>query len=176
MFDTWFISDHHFQHKKSLTWLDEHGMLVRPEFNDVEEMDQCMVDWHNEEVAPDDHIWFLGDVTWKFNGKAEKTIKSLNGHKHLVVGNHDDIMWLSPYFESVHLWKRFEEFGFMASHVPLREEDMVRTAFNVHGHLHEKSVLLPSGIEDHRYMNVGVEQMGYRPVHVDNVRLFFGLG
>jgi calcineurin-like phosphoesterase family protein len=79
---TWFSSDYHFGHERIITLSD------RP-FRDVQHMNEMLIKNHNAVVAPDDHVYVLGDVAL---GRFEDSIKyvgRLNGIKHLVVGNHD---------------------------------------------------------------------------------------
>lgn len=166
---TWFISDHHLQHANILNFKDKHGCLIRPEFFIVEEMDEYIISSHNEVVGDNDTVYFLGDVVWKANQLARTQLNRMKGRKRLIVGNHDNIPFLTPFFERVYLWKKFKDHDFIASHVPLAHDDMARTKFNVHGHLHEKDVLAKDGTPDMRYLNVSVEQTGYMPVSLDEV-------
>jgi len=173
MTETFFISDHHFFHKRILELTSEHGLLLRPEFESVDEMNQLMVENHNSIVGHKDTVWFLGDVTWKQNTEAKALLKSLNGKLKLCPGNHDDIKWLCEFFDEVVLWKRFPEHDFILSHVPLAREDLKRSRTNVHGHLHEKNVLDHTGKPDERFINVCVEQTGYLPLSLDELKLLF---
>jgi calcineurin-like phosphoesterase family protein len=174
MSETFFASDHHLQHAKLLTFLDAHGCLLRPEFSEIEEHDEYIIEQHNLTVGPKDTIYFLGDVVWKTNAKAKEQLSRLNGKKYLMVGNHDDVPWLSPYFEDVYLWKKFADHKIVASHIPLREEELsTRGGFQIHGHIHEKWVLKSDGTMDERYYNVAMEQIGFTPVSLEDAELFF---
>ena len=173
MVDIWVIADHHFNHANFLTFRDKHGSLIRPEFENVQEMNEYMVTMHNEVVKPTDICYFLGDVVWKSSGEMKQLIWSLQGRRRLCIGNHDDYTFLAPMFERVYLWKKLKEYPeVILSHVPIHKEDMVRIPYNVHGHIHERSVLLPDGTQDPQYMCVSVEQIGYQPMHMDDVMAF----
>jgi calcineurin-like phosphoesterase family protein len=170
--EIWFVSDHHFQHKKILELTDKHNLILRPEFDSVEDMNEAMIDNHNALVRDEDTVWFLGDVCWKENKESKEILRRMKGHKNLTPGNHDNIKFLYPFFEEIVLWKKFPEHDIMLSHVPLVGNDMVRTKYNVHGHLHEVDVLGPDGTPDLHYMNVCVEQTGYMPVSLWQVKEF----
>lgn len=47
-----------------------------------------MNNW-NEVVGIDDDVWLLGDISWLSPTRTIEIMKSLNGKKHLIVGNHD---------------------------------------------------------------------------------------
>jgi len=78
----WFTSDLHWNHRNVLPYCN------RP-YGSVEEMNEAMLKIWNDTVKPDDTVWFLGDLD--INGKRSHRdlVKSLNGHKKLIVGNHD---------------------------------------------------------------------------------------
>jgi calcineurin-like phosphoesterase family protein len=58
-------------------------------FASVGEMDDALIANWNETVDASDEVWVLGDVVM---GKIDESLalcRSLNGHKHLILGNHD---------------------------------------------------------------------------------------
>lgn len=162
--DIWVISDTHFNHANSLNWEDgSRGKL----FNSVNHMNEVMIENWNRVVKPQDKIYHLGDV---FMGDKEgfKALWSrLNGKKRLVVGNHDDIKFLSQgnFFQKVYMWRIFSEFGLTLTHVPMREDQMRRSTLNVHGHIHERR----SPTKNHKC--VCVEQVNYTPVNIEDLRV-----
>lgn len=168
MRNIWFISDHHAGHKNILNFLDDDGNRIRP-FNSVEEMDEYMIDRHNSVVKDDDIVWFGGDAT--FNNKTfPNFITRLKGKKRIVLGNHDDGIFLAKggWFQKIQLDRRFDEFGFIFEHKPGRLDQ----AFNhrqqkqmaiVHGHIHQRH------IPDPYYINVSCEVVDYTPVHIDEI-------
>jgi calcineurin-like phosphoesterase family protein len=169
MTDIWFTSDQHFGHANILRFRDANGMLLRPEFSDVDEMNEVILENHNRLVKPNDTVYHLGDIVWKLTD--QRILSQLHGKKRLTVGNHDRVMDIAWAFERIYLWRKFDVGGvkFIASHCPLNEDDMVRAQYSVHGHLHERSLLKADGGEDPRFLNVGVEKMGYYPVHIEEV-------
>jgi len=179
--DIWIISDTHFRHENILMFKDHQGNPVRSHlFNDVDEMDEHMIERWNSVVKQGDIVYHLGDV---FIGDKEwfkKNWPRLNGSKRLIVGNHDDIPFLSAggFFKKVQMWRMFPEFGLMFSHVPLHPSSLLRlldragkypddceSLLNVHGHIHQN--LSPPG----PYCNVSVEAIDYTPVNIEELRV-----
>lgn len=81
---TWFTADHHFGHRNVIRFCN------RP-FATVEEMDRAMVDNWNAVVRPDDVVWHLGDFAYRCDADhLARIFKRLHGHKHLIIGNHDN--------------------------------------------------------------------------------------
>jgi calcineurin-like phosphoesterase family protein len=75
-------ADHHLGHLKICE------MTNRP-FKSVEEMNETLIANHNAIVHPEDSVVFLGDVAL---GKLSETlplVAQMNGHKTLILGNHD---------------------------------------------------------------------------------------
>lgn len=46
--------------------------------------------WNNM-VTNADHVYILGDFSWKENEDTLQLVSTLKGNKHLIVGNHDKI-------------------------------------------------------------------------------------
>lgn len=81
--ETFFTSDLHFGHKNILRFDN------RP-FTTVEEMDAAIISNWNQRVSPKDTVYILGDVSWYNAEKTVELLSALNGHKHLISGNHDN--------------------------------------------------------------------------------------
>jgi calcineurin-like phosphoesterase family protein len=157
----WFISDTHFGHANFLNFKHTDGEYIR-KFDNVKAMDECMTTHWNENIKPGDKVYHLGDVA--MGGPAVvNSIGRLNGHKRLIVGNHDVIKGeLMNQFHKISMWRVFREYDFICTHVPLREDSMM-TTFNLHGHIHKH----PSPSD--RHMNICVEHHDYKPVHLDTI-------
>lgn len=171
--DIWLISDTHFNHTNILKFTDSRtGLLVRPEFRDVTEMNETMIERWNSRVKPGDKVYHLGDVFFGDKEWFKRHWPRLNGSKRLIVGNHDDIPFLSSggFFAKVQMWRQFTEFDLLLSHVPLHEmsssrgrPDAAKRMVNVHGHIHQNPS--PPGL----YMNMSVEAINYTPQHIEDV-------
>lgn len=163
---TYVISDTHFNHANILTFRNEAGALLRPEFSCVEEMDETMVERWNKVVRPQDKVYHLGDVTMKAPGLG--ILKRLNGHKRLVRGNHDifKTKQYMQYFEEIYGVRVLEDMIF--SHIPLHADSIKeRWLANVHGHTHNNH---PQGFMGSRYYNVSVEMIDYTPISLEELK------
>lgn len=183
MSDIWFISDTHFFHDNILKFTNAQGKLIRGEiFQTTHEMNVAMTDRWNERVKPQDKVYHLGDVAVGVKNPSYfiSLIKRLHGHKRLMLGNHDRIEQPAyREFERIELWTggKFKQYNFVASHIPLRSDQMRDGEFNVHGHIHQNLVTKPVELGDGpkpefdpRYINVCVEHTNYRPIHLDEIR------
>ncbi len=79
---TWFTSDTHFGHENIIKYCD------RP-FGSVDEMNKTIIRNWNSYVAPEDIVYHLGDVALGQITDSLNCVSALNGHKILVLGNHD---------------------------------------------------------------------------------------
>jgi len=175
MRDIWVISDTHFGHENILKFKDKDGQPVR-DFESVEEMNETMVDRWNSVVKQGDKVYHLGDVFFGSKDNFKTLWPRLNGHKRLIVGNHDDIKFLSSggFFGKVQMWRIFSEHKLIMSHVPLRQDQFRDNEWtrgedpdgfiNVHGHIHQNPS--PEG----PYKCVCVEQTNYTPVNIEDLR------
>ena len=162
-----FVSDTHFFHENSLKFSDEHGALMRPGFDDVDHMNEVFVQRWNSVVSPEDKVYHLGDVSWRYGPLLDSLMSRLNGKKRLLIGNHDKIKGtnLVNHFQKVELWRPFGTEGFICSHVPIHRGSFRGdgVVLNVHGHVHRRT------LSDPDYMNVSVEVIDYTPVPMDVV-------
>jgi len=180
--DIWVISDTHLLHENILKFKDgATGNLVRGnKFSNVNEMDEFMLEKWNSVVKPGDIVYHLGDVFIGDKENFKKMWPKFNGSKRLIVGNHDDIKFLSSggFFQKVQMWRMFPEFGLMFSHVPLHESNLLRLVdkagrypedciklLNCHGHIHQNPS--PEG----PYRNMSVEAIDYTPVNIEELRV-----
>lgn len=174
---TFFTSDTHWFHKALLP-------ICRPEFSNVEDMHELMIDRWNKVVVATDRVWHLGDVTFGSTKKTEAIMARLNGEKHLVLGNHDHgaERWLRMGFKTINqnatVQVKVAGRWFLLSHFPYKEgatEWHPEMFIDDHdldlicGHVHT------SWRRQARMLNVGVELNGYTPVSEAQVAKEFGL-
>ncbi len=176
-------SDQHFGHKNIIRYCQ------RPfAFSDegVKECDDFMIKRYNEVVGPHDYVIFVGDVVFSNKSHDEhylKKISSLNGHKILVKGNHDNKsrnFYHECGFIDVLPYLRFNEF--FICHYPFvadpfakeeieSESELRRSFLNsgcttlIHGHVHNKSI---SAADNIQRINVCVDAPlnDFKPVQV----------
>ena len=161
----WFISDTHFFHHNILSY------AKRP-FSSVEEMNEAMVDNWNSVVRPGDRVYHLGDVFMgpSTHDQRRELWSRLKGSKTLIVGNHDDIPYLSKggWFRKVEMWRVWNDRPLLFTHIPvhlstIQERILDKGGRNIHGHTHT------AGSPDGPYRSVCVEQIGYTPVNLEEL-------
>ena len=179
------ISDHHFDHKNIInhTRMDLFGSKE----DQLNEMNNYIISNHNDVVGKDDIVIILGDFSFRTGIERLKDLVSkLNGHKFLVMGNHDTIekpdLYLRAGFEDVFL-SPIKFNGDYYSHYPLNASveskdrpDTILYKFlceefkasdsgiNFHGHQH---TLVNNG---EREKNVSCEQVNYKPLLVGRTK------
>lgn len=167
-------SDPHFSHEGVCRFLRADGVTKLRPWDSAEEMDEFMIQRFNDTVGPRDKVYFLGDVV--INRKALAAIMPrLNGDKVLIRGNHDifKLEDYTKYFRDIRGYHVMN--GMILSHIPIHSDSLARFGTNIHGHLHEKRVMVPlatSGVTDRidtRYHCVCVEQTDWAPILFEDV-------
>lgn len=167
---TFFTSDLHFNHD---------GIIPRQPrpFKDLDDMNQGMIDRWNDTVTDDDTVYVLGDFAYvrDYGWDIETIYHSLNGHKHLVVGNHDeheqhskvlDLPWESVSdLLSIHVETNVGSEWFVLCHYALETwRGAAGGTIMCHGHSHgSMNRTIP-----HRF-DVGVDVWDYRPVYAETL-------
>lgn len=172
------ISDTHFCHKNSLNW--------RTEFKSIDEMDSLMIKNWNKTVSPEDTVYHLGDEFLGNSLKAKEILKSLNGYKILIRGNHStksDAWYKNAGFSEIHKMvylispTRPGKIRYIFTHypIPYAEIEALESMGNykiisVHGHVHNSTDRTFTGddIWEHpeSYLNLCVEKTNYTPVEL----------
>jgi len=167
MADIWLISDTHFNHAGILTFKDYIGKPVR-NFATVDEMNECILDNWVDTVKDGDTVIHCGDVLFGLDKVEwlEANFAKLPGKKRLVIGNHDNVKFLAPFFKDIQLW--IEAPGVICTHTPLHAQTLAEgrwsdDVINVHGHIHTNPS--PEG----PYKCVCVEQIGYKPINIEEI-------
>ena len=160
-----FTADLHFGHNNVVNFKNTDGTKAR-DFDTVQDMEDAMVQMHNEIVKPTDKVYMLGDIA--FNARGLEKVKQMNGIKILVKGNHDQLK-LNKYvdvFKDVrgcHVMN-----GLVFTHIPIHVDQLGRFGCNVHGHLHMNRVMQGDKI-DPRFLCVSVEHTDLRPIEFEDM-------
>lgn len=174
----WFTSDLHFSHANILRFCN------RP-FRDTDHMNAMLIKNWNERVAPEDIIFILGDFAWGGSTVWTNILNQLNGHKYLIIGNHDEKNLrqnYSKYFDwigyQMHL--QIEGRSVYLNHYPFlcyggsyRNPD--NAVWQLYGHVHSKEGQTGQDKERLKYLfpyqyDVGVDNNNYTPVSWDEIK------
>jgi len=173
----YYIADMHFGHKNAIRFDS------RP-FPDIESMDEYIIQSWNGRVKEDDTVYVLGDAFWKNEEGSIAIMHRLNGHKHLIKGNHDRVHGkLRFHWESIQDYAEIEDNGRLVilSHyaIPFYKNQHYGS-YMLYGHVHNtrewtlleklKNEQLEMGIPN-RMINVGcmMTYMGYTPRTLDEL-------
>ena len=156
---TWVFSDPHFEHEPSVQ------IFGRP-FRSCHHADGYLFEEWTHDVRDHDTVVCLGDVTMERpTYRLMDRLRRRPGRKILVVGNHDNAFLniLRSAFDEVAACAHLPgEPDLLFTHVPL--DDVPAGCVNVHGHVHRQASV------DECRINVCVEQIGYRPIPMADVR------
>jgi len=183
------ISDQHFDHRNIIKYTRDVLFGSDDMETSVDRMNEFIISKHNEVVGEDDIVLILGDFSFKkgIERLTELTSK-LNGHKFLIMGNHDALerpdLYLKAGFEGVFL-NPIKFNGDYYSHYPLNaakdsddrpdtvlykylcdEFKNADSGINFFGHQHE---LVNNG---KREKNVTCEQLDYKPLFVGRTKSY----
>ena len=163
MSNVFVISDTHFGHANILNFKRKDGSPLRV-FDNVSQMNDCIITRWNEVVRTNDKVYHLGDVA--MDPRYIPLIGNCNGKKRLVIGNHDssDMRLYSPYFEAIYSSRLLDRMIF--THIPIHPESLGKNKANIHGHCH----WTPELCFGPRYLNVSVEMTDYYPVSLEDIK------
>ena len=159
---TWVWSDLHLGHDFSIS------AFYRP-FRSAQAADKAMHRAWIERAAEGDTTICLGDVSVDGCLQPHHVMRwrQAPGSKILVLGNHDvdpinRVKLLDIQRTALALAAPGDP-PLLLTHVPLIQ--VPHDTINVHGHIHDKPAPTP-----HRHINVSVEQLGYAPANLKDVR------
>ena len=166
--NTFLISDTHFGHNNMCVFKGKDGTANLRPWANAQEMDEAMIENWNSVVKPNDKVYHLGDVV--IARRHLQTLSRLNGDKILIKGNHDifKLPEYTQYFRDVRACHVMDMC--VLTHIPIHKLCLARFKVNIHGHTHDRNVLLENGEQDPFYMCVCVEQIHYTPISFDVVR------
>lgn len=157
MANVWFLGDLHLDHKNICKF--------RTQFDSVEQHNKVIKDNYHKVVTKRDKVYFMGDVAF-----SDEMFQDVNtwtaASKVLIVGNHDlergvTMRDLCNVFDEVYSFVKYKEFWL--SHCPIHPDEL-RGKKNIHGHTHYKN------IDDKRYFNTSMENIGYTPIDLATLR------
>lgn len=140
----YYISDTHFFHSNIV---GRGKNFDRRPYETLEEMHEDMKNKWNSVVTNADHLYILGDFTWKVTDEALEFLKSLNGNLHLITGNHDYengrfkklFVEITPYKEIKDMVDG-KEYKLVLSHYPIYSwNGMHRNTVHLYGHVHNSA-------------------------------------
>lgn len=160
----WFVSDLHWCHANVIKYCN------RP-FDSVEEMNETLITNFNECVHPHDTVYMLGDIALT-STNLNAILTRLNGHKHLIFGNHDKEIRKEKYKHYFAWTGDYKEIKVEGQHIILMHYAMRtwnkqhRGAWQLYGHSHNNLPELPTLLS----MDVGVDANDYKPISFEQVK------
>lgn len=153
----------HFSHQNIIKYCD------RP-FSSVREHDEAIIKNWNFVVAPDDTVYHLGDFMFSQSVETvENMVKRLNGHIHLIYGNHDKkAVRRARGFASKSDYKRItvDDNKIVLFHYPIARWDCrFHGSIHLFGHTHG-TYEPPKG---DLAIDVGVDNNNYTPISYSDV-------
>jgi calcineurin-like phosphoesterase family protein len=153
------FSDPHFGHKNIIEY------EKRP-FINIEDMDKKIILNWNRVVKSIDKVIVAGDISFYNRDKTEELVRSLNGEKILIRGNHDkahsESWWRKIGFNTVVSFPMCIHGFFWVSHEPMYMNESMPYV-NIHGHTHSMK------FDSDRYYNISAECIGYTPINVEEI-------
>ena len=170
MSQIYFTSDLHFCHNR--------GFIYEPRgFNNIEEMNNTIVENWNNIVTNEDKVFILGDLILNDNEKGLKLLNKLNGHKFVILGNHDTPTRAKLYDGPTTVLGfadriDYNEYHFYISHYPTLTSNLdggrslKQRILNLFGHTHSKEKFY----QDNPTMyNVALDAHNNIPVSIDQI-------
>ena len=167
---TCFTSDHHIGHVGVLSL----KMNAPRPFASIAEHDETLVACWNAVVGPDDIVHHLGDFAYRCTAEhALRVFRRLNGRKHLIRGNHDELAEALPWAGPVRDVARVHvqdsgmrsAVGVWLSHYAHRSwPRMHRGDLHLFGHSHGSLPAVPGSLD------VGVDCWGWTPVTLPQIQ------
>lgn len=179
--DIFFISDLHHKHKHVIEF-DK-----RP-YKDLDEMHRSIVKNWNKKVCKDSIVYILGDLSFSSSKcKIGEFLDSLNGQKHLILGNHDHCInenreyfirnnhLLSiDYYNSILIEDIDAHNGkqqIILSHYPMIDwHSCGRGSWQLHGHSHGNLIQTNNEIYNYKTHDVGLPVNNYEPLSYSEIK------
>lgn len=168
----WITSDWHFNHNKEFIW-KERG------FNSIQEMNEAIIERHNEVVDKEDDVYVLGDCCLGDLELGRECISRLNGNLYIVCGNHESANRIKMYAELPNVKEVYlvgttlkqGKYNFVLTHYPMftgnkEKESPKQMRLNLYGHTHQKDYFY----NDNFFMyHCGVDSHSCYPILLNNI-------
>lgn len=185
---TFYAADLHLRHRSMPRYETAHGGIANVP-QTVEERDQTIISNWNATVSRNDVVWLLGDVAYAPEDEFIRLMRQLNGHKHIVMGNHDKT-WVRKLNEThkgdvleVCDYAKVTDGGrkVILSHYPIAFWDgQHHGSYHLYGHVHgtdEETLFQEFGrhlvdigkFPEFRAVNVGIMLSDYTPRTLDQI-------
>lgn len=152
-----FTSDLHFFHKRICEFTDRH------KFTTPEQHTEWLINIWNQNVAPTDEVWHLGDFS--FSTKYDEVlaiVERLNGKIHMIKGNHCDnrIMRKLRDHSHIEVYEQYKEIKIgdqtaVLFHFPIASwHKQGYGSWHLHGHCHGN---LKPEFSNGKMLDVGID-------------------
>lgn len=165
-----FVSDNHYFHRNIQKFCPD-----TRRGSDVLEMNELMIQAHNERVGRNDVVFFLGDFSFGQAKETKEVLLRLNGQKHFIIGNHDKVMIsdasIREMFVTFQHYKEtsWNKIKICMFHFPMREWNHCHYgSIHLFGHVHGSLDDQPWG----KSMDVGIDSRpsgDMAPWHIDEI-------
>ena len=157
------IADLHFGHKKII------------EFGRDKNFEKTIIENWNNTVTKYDTVIVLGDFALCPHKNFKRYVKKLNGHKILVIGNHDKespLFYMKRGFDFA--CESFIYNNMLFSHEPMQMGNGIYRIFNknkhirlnIHGHIHDKPYPRRFKNKLGIYKNVSADVIRFTPMEI----------
>lgn len=147
----------------------------RPQFPDVYRYADYLIRSWNQFTVPDDIVFLVGDIGHYCNRTLE-VLRELNGHKLLILGNHDvewgDNVYSCGIFTGV--YSAFDLENIHIQHIP--EDIDMNYSWYIHGHHHRYDApgmfkaLQQYAVDTYR-LNCSADINNHRPCNIQELLL-----
>ena len=172
----WFTSDPHFDHANIIKY-------VKRPFDNVTVMNEALIRNWNRVVGNDDLVFCLGDFALGHPDSCRKILERLNGHKVLIIGNHEKTVMRKSYnrdafdggiYERLEIKINDEEVSDEFQNIVLSHYTMMtwnrshRGSWQLFGHVH--GMLDENPLVQPNQFDVGVDSHEYTPISYQTVK------
>ena len=144
-------------------------------YQSVEEMNKDLIEKWNATVSPEDIVYHLGDVMLGNVLDGMNCLNQLNGHIHIILGNHDSdsrrvLYETTSNVEDIAYADMIKagKWKFFLSHYPtmVGNFDNPKKFWNISGHTHSTDKFQ---LKEHLIYNVAVDAHNCYPVSIDQI-------